>query len=91
MKELPSSFTRSGWLHDLVQRSKNRAIYSRHKPTSPAPHYEVIRIVTQQPNTVGDIHYEGGECYPSDRQFGKLGWTFPTLEAAQAKYLTLPR
>lgn len=91
MKTIPKEFQKGGWHHELVSRIRDVALYKRWKDTSPAPHYEVVVIKVAKACELHGIQYEEQETYPGPHSFGKLGWTYPTLELAQTKYKELTK
>lgn len=92
MKTLALEFDRNGWHHKSLLRLDDVAIYERWKDTSANHHFEVIIIKACKERESKGIVFKAQELYPSDNQFGDMGWTFPTLEKAQARYdeLTKP-
>jgi hypothetical protein len=93
MKTVPPLFTKSDWTHQMLSRIGQIAIYRRAKEVSPAPHYEVVVIEPYQAGVVMGREIEAGESYPSAAQWGTKGWTYRSLEMAQAKFreLTAPK
>lgn len=92
MTPIPLTFTESNWNHEQVCRTENYAIYKRWKDSSPQPHYETIEIGKSPDKIMFGKTVPAHEYYPGAPQFGDMGWTFPTLEKAQARYdeLTKP-
>jgi len=91
MTPLPLTFTTSDFQHEQIARTESHALYRRWKyPTK--VHFEVIEIGKFQEKIMFDKKVEAHEFYPGAPAFGKSGWTFPTLELAQARYdeLTKP-
>lgn len=99
MKLLEPTFTESRWHHEQVWRDENYAIYKRWKDGGVAPHFETIRI---QKNKAGEraftdpktgekilVQCEACESYPSEKMWGKTGWTFADVESAKAKVTEL--
>lgn len=94
MKILEIKFIKSEWSHEQIKRVSDFAIYKRWKekgkfPASPKPHYEVIIIKSHNGYTVNDVYVEPAETYPGESSFGKLGWSFESLEKAEEKFNSL--
>lgn len=90
MQTLKEEFTKSGWNHRQLLRTEKKAIYARWKETSVAPHYEVLRITISKETTVNlggqSITYPEQEHYPSEREFGRLAWSFQGPKEALKRY-----
>jgi len=87
MKKLPTTFKKGGWLHKQLQRNGNIAIYER-TLNGERRHWEVIRVQVAKnsytfPN--GKEIEAGDESYPTDRMWGKYGFTFACLDKAIKK------
>ena len=85
---LDTNFTRKGWTHTQVDRKGDVAIYMRHLDGD-RKHFEVIRITRSKkdytwPN--GKVTLAGTESYPGDQSWGRMGWTYMTLQAAVKKF-----
>ncbi len=89
MKILPLQFTKKGWDHVQTKRVGNLAIYRRSKPTSPAPHFELIRIRQGKPYQLAGIDFPATELYPSETQWGQQGWTHKTEPEAESHMASL--
>ena len=87
------TFTKGPWFHTQLVRNGKTAIYERWKEDDRsvvALHYEVV--IFQPPTTTklpDGRAYTRQESYPPSSQWGRAGWTFRTLEEAQAKFATL--
>ena len=77
IKRLPSRFKKQQDEFTLIERKRNIALYER-RASSGAVSYEVIRITKTNPHPLSDNEegYEKIEHYPSDNEFGSLGWSF---------------
>jgi hypothetical protein len=91
---IPNTFRHHGWNYKLVRRTAHVAIYSQSMhPDLPdngkAAAYEIARIRTREAATItmGGVTREvqAGEYLPTDREWGRFGWTAPTLERAEQK------
>lgn len=91
MKELETKFfgrgSQKGFDFELIERNGNIALY---KKFTAVDIYEVIIIQEQneQETTIGGnlVKFEHKERYPSDEDFGTLGWCYNSLERAKNKY-----
>jgi hypothetical protein len=101
---LPFEFVSKGHKHEQIRRTAENengqfALYHRWSIatewTTPAPHYEVIRVRQSEAGTRmidgREINYEDREVYPNEKSWGVDGWTFQTREKADQKYLALIR
>ncbi len=91
MKTIPDTFTKSGWHHKLLHRTRGIAVFERWKDSSPSPHFEVIRIVIQPATEIQGHAIEEGEKYPGSSQFGTMAWSYPTLDKAMVKFAELTK
>lgn len=94
MRTLEKVFTRKGFKHEQHMRSGEFAIYKRFHEDSilESSNFELIRIQEAKhdhtfPN--GSVVLAGSESYPSDRSWGKQGWTFPDFDSAVTKLNSL--
>jgi len=89
MKLVPEKFIKKGFKHLLLKREENVAIYKRHPVTSSRnPHFEVVIISSHNGITIDGNYIEPGELYPSGSQWGNMGWTCNTIEAAESRFET---
>jgi len=85
MKILEKNFTRKVFNYEQLYRKGNLAIYAQKNKETGSATYEVIIIKSHNGYEIGGIKIEPSEVYPSDSQWGILGWTCQTLEAAKNK------
>ena len=91
IKRLPEKFTRNRYQFEQVCRTETTAIYIQHI-NGRQKGYEVIVIAVADRKPVrvnGRVRWERCEpyeCYPGSEAWGTFGWTYTTLEDAQAKY-----
>jgi len=64
-----------------LDRKRKKAIYERSDG-----YYGVIIIGIKEAETIFGTEYPRREVYPSDEDFGELGWCFRSLKDAQKKY-----
>lgn len=85
MKAL-GNFNKNGFYYELVEREGNLAIYKqRQRPGVGFLAYELIRVRTLPAGVLFGQTVEAREACPRNEDWGKFGWTFPTLEAARQK------
>lgn len=86
MKELPQTWTRGGFSHEVLRREGMVALVQRQHRDVSTPHWEVVRLRVK-PKRLLHGHWVGeSEAYPSPEEWGERGWTYTTLEDAQAKF-----
>ena len=85
MHTLPREWSMGSWVYTQVDRAGDVAVYRQKHREGTAVRFEVI-IAQHYPErqTKRGVVLEAGEYYPSSSQWGKAGWTFYTLEEAQA-------
>jgi hypothetical protein len=93
MKTIPEKYEgrgkgdQKGFSFELLQRSSTNAVYIKRGHGGAS--YEAMRIRThKKPLFIQGIQIAeaGDEFLPSSNQWGQYGWTFSTLEQAQAKF-----
>jgi hypothetical protein len=89
MKTLATIFTKKDWLHEQVIRCGQVAIFRRQKETSPAPHYEVVKIRQNEAREQFGTMIPAAESYPGENQWGQQGFTFGTLGRAFDRFREL--
>jgi len=89
VKVIQSKFFRSGHDHEVLERSGNVLLVRRQHRTVSVPHWEVVRIRVSPAKLVFGVPRPECEVYPSSEDWGKRGWTYTTLEDAQAKFAEL--
>ena len=88
MKKIGKEFTRSGFVHKLVIRQGDVAIYKRRGVKCDDYHYEIVKISSHNGYKLGGQYIESAETYPGASLWGIQGWTCNTLEHAEAKFKT---
>ena len=89
MKQLEKKFSRKKFEYDQMLRKGNLAIYTQTHVESKGQTFEVIVIKSHNGYEIAGTRIEPAEVYPGDNQWGVLGWTYQTLEAAKNKLKTL--
>lgn len=87
---LSTSFSAFGFQMEQVRRDRDIAIY---KQTSAfgIVRYEVIVIQVHPEAEIFGRVYPIRESLPPSEQWGNLGWTFCSLEAAEKKFKNMAR
>lgn len=90
MKLLETTFTKKGFVHTLVQRNGNVAVYRRQKIGGKAVHFETVIIGSHNGYVLAGVTMPPAETYPSSEQWGAKGFTFNDESKAlsKAKQLT---
>jgi hypothetical protein len=85
MHTLPLEWGKGSWTYTQVSREGDVAIYRQKHREGTAVRFEVIVVqhLGERPIPKGYVR-EAGEYYPGSSQWGVAGWTFYTLEEAQA-------
>jgi hypothetical protein len=76
MKPVLMEFTHYGRTLRQLERTANAAIYELISAQKLLYGYEVIRIREQKQRVVFGRIREEHEVYPSDSDFGRMGWSF---------------
>lgn len=84
---LPKTFSYKGWNFQQLDRKKGIAIYSKEKEGFVS--FEVIKVQNREAYTICDNFVEAKESFPSDEQWGVLGWTFTDEIRARKKFLEI--
>jgi hypothetical protein len=85
MKILEKNFERKIFNYEQLYRKGNLAIYAQKNKETGSATYEVIIIKSHNGYEIGGVKIEPSEVYPGDSQWGILGWTCQTMEAAKNK------
>jgi hypothetical protein len=76
MKQLATEFTHHGRTLRQLKRTRTAAIYELIGAQGLLYGYEVIRIREQKQREVFGKIREEHEVYPSDSEFGRMGWSY---------------
>ena len=85
MKTLETSFTSHGFEFKQIHREADLAIYKKWKPEHETHGFEVIRIKRHNGYTIAGNYCPPAEMYPSNEQWGVLGFTCQTKEDSYKK------
>lgn len=87
MRPLPETFALDGFTFRLLKREGMVALFEKKAPWTERRFYEVILVQThaetQFPN---GITSPARESMPASEQWGKAGWSYSSLEAAQGRF-----
>ena len=93
MRPLPHQFSADGFAYEQIRRYGQYALYQQTRRDTPPMcpiHYEVVRIRQAAAHTwPNGKTTPAREVYPTSRAWGRDGWTFGTLAAAEAALTTL--
>jgi hypothetical protein len=95
MKPMPLTFVKNTFAYEQALRSGQIAIYKQRlnatadKPVRGCLAYEVIKIQQIPAGEMFGRPIEAHETGPSNESWGTLGWTYPDLEHAKAKFHAL--
>ena len=98
MNTIPTTYSKNGWNYKLLKRTDKGAIYTQSKvqdlPLDGKPAaWEVVRIRVREEKTIkttkdgqpSEYTIKAGEYLPHSEEWGSQGWTFVTLEGAEAR------
>ena len=97
MKTIQSTFTAGGFVHELIERTGDIALFRRFAVGGGPEHFEVVRIRRHNgfpiPGSLakfGEVrHAPPAEIYPIPERWGTDGFTFNALEMARLKFAEL--
>jgi len=89
MKVIAPEFTKSGFAHKVIERRGMVLLVERQHRDVSREHWEVVKIRVKPERLLHGKRVEEGEAYPSPEEWGQMGWTYSTLEAARAKFDSL--
>ena len=85
MHTLPVEWNKGSWTYTQVSREGDVAVYRQKHREGTAVRFEVIVVQHWGEKLLPSGRMrEAGEYYPGSSQWGVAGWTFYTLEEAQA-------
>ena len=92
----PRKFKRGPWTFKFITRLGTWAIFLKRKngaePGTIIEGYEVVRIRKMNKDKIlpsGKVIPKGKELYPGNKKWGTDGFSYPTLELAQTKFLSV--
>jgi hypothetical protein len=89
-KDIPAVYEKYGYIFRLLQREDKVAIYSQSRPGSEEPAaFEVVRVRFRAARQTPHCTFEAGYHLPSAEEWGRQGWTFPTLRLARDRLASI--
>ena len=86
MTILQHTYRKNGYTYVLVERNEHAAIYAQ-MDGDRVVSYEVGWVKTQAESTIPNGNtIEGGECFWSNEDFGKMAWTITDRARAMVLY-----
>ena len=86
MRPLGTTYKKNGFFYEQVTRHGHFAIFKqRLRPGEGCLAYEVIRVKQVPECTICGKLIEAHEAAPGNEEWGVLGFTFPTLQAARER------
>lgn len=86
MRPLGDSYSKNTFHYEILSRVGNIAIaQQRLRPGAGCLAFEVIRIKQIEEGVMFKKVIPAHEVAPGNEEWGKNGWTYPTLAAAKAK------
>lgn len=92
MKQIPESFRKDQYDHELVDRVKDLAVYRKSKDAF--HQFELMKIRKHKKDRViagNTVSVAGDEYLPSTTEWGGYGWTLPDMVAVEAKIAELEK
>jgi len=86
MKILPQQFKKTGFQFTQVKRDGLIALFSKRKPQHSKDNFEVVMIQQHGEYFIGGVTIPAREALPSSNSWGRDGFTYTTLDAAQKKF-----
>lgn len=86
MKTLEKNLTHSGYDLTQIHREGFFAIYKKKKKDHESFSFEVIKIKSHNGYTIGGNYCPPSEMYPSNEQWGALGYSCATKQEAYAVF-----
>lgn len=89
IKRQPEMFTKGQRTFTQLKRVGRVALFQLAEQGWSQPHHEVVILTEAPAGTVFGTEVVARERYPSNEDFGSLGWSFRSLAEAEAKFQTL--
>ena len=92
MKPLSDTFRKNGFNYVRIMREGNIALYAQRLKDGPIEKdakclaYEVFKVKQNPDYIMAGTLIPAHESAPGNEEFGRLGWSFNTLERAKAKF-----
>jgi hypothetical protein len=86
-RPFPATFRKNGFHYELMKREGDIAmVKQRLEPGRGLLAYEILRIRRAEAREMHGKAIEAAEYGPCNEDFGKHGWSYPTIERAEAKF-----
>lgn len=85
MKKIQKAFKQKGFAFQLLKRLENVALLEKTSKGGGVS-YEVVVIRAHNGYSIAGTEVAASEFLPKDEDFGKFGWSYSTLEAAEKKF-----
>jgi hypothetical protein len=86
MTPLGDTYRKNGFTYELITREGDIAIFQqRLRPGAGCLAYEVIIVQKDPDRTIAGAFIPAHERAPGNPDWGRYGWTYPTLVRAKAK------
>ena len=89
MKEIPTTFRKSGFDFRLLMREGDVALFRKTKRGPKFESFEVVIIQRHERFTVGGNQIEASEHLPYSEEWGVKGWTYSDRLSAEHKICEL--
>ena len=86
MKPIKKTFSKDGFKFTQLKREGRVCIYSQVPDGGEFRAFEVIIIKYRKERQINGKVLPAQEAYPSDSDWGKMGWTFISLEKAEQRF-----
>jgi hypothetical protein len=84
IKKLNNEIKKNGYLYRLVERTETKALYAQEDYG-----FEVFKVKLSKPHPKAENDlklYDKVEIFPNDEDFGKIAWSYKSLDEAQKRY-----
>jgi hypothetical protein len=89
-KEFHGRGSQKGWMFIELMREGNAAVYEKEDSDTGRIVYEVVEVQMSKgwKGMIGgkEVEFVAKERYPSDEDFGSLGWTYGSMSDAEEKF-----
>lgn len=90
MKPLEPKFKSGGFEFQQLKRTGDVAIFQKGTPTfDRQSSFEVVRIQKHKEREIAGVLIPEREAMPSNESWGKEGWSYPTLAAANERFYAM--
>lgn len=86
MKTLATTFRSHGYDFVQLDRVGNVALFEKTTTGVTRPSYEVVIVQQHGERVIAGNTIAAAEAMPGSEQWGRLGWTYPTIDHALVKF-----